>query len=81
MINKINKSKSILLRLTVCIFSYITPAYYILQQNDLVMNDDIIAITLIVISIVASIGMFIERYLFFIESKHTVSLYYGEKSI
>lgn len=81
MINKINKSKSILLRLTVCIFCYITPAYFTLEQNNLVMNNDIIGITLIIVTTFALIGMFIERYLFFIESKHTVSLYYGEKSI
>ena len=45
------------------------------------MNSDIIAITLIMITIIASVGMFIERYLFFIESKHTVSLFYGNKTL
>jgi len=81
MINKINFSKSILLRIAVCIFTYITPSYYLLQRPYFVMNDYIISYTLIIISIIALIGMFIERYLFFIESKHTVSLYYGNKTI
>ena len=45
------------------------------------MNDYIISTTLIMISIIALIGMFIERYLFFIESKHAVSLFYGNKTI
>ena len=81
MINKINASKSILLRIAVCIFTYITPSYYLLQRPYFVMNDYIISYTLIIISIIALIGMFIERYLFFIESKHTVSLYYGNKTI
>ena len=81
MINSINISKSFFLRITFCIFTYITPSYYIFKQDGLVMNNNIILITLIIISIFASIGMFIERYLFFIESKHTVSLYYGERSV
>ena len=81
MINKINKLKSLLLRLTLCVFTYITPSYFILQKNYLVVSQDVIAITLIIVSIIAFIGMFIERYLFFIESKHTVSLFYGNKTI
>jgi len=81
MINKINNLKSFFLRLTFCIFTYITPAYYIFQYPYLIMNDYIISTTLIMISIIALIGMFIERYLFFIESKHAVSLFYGNKTI
>ena len=81
MMNEINISKSILLRIAVCIFTYITPSYYILQKPYFVMSDYIISCSLIIISIIALIGMFIERYLFFIESKHTVSLVYGKKTI
>ena len=80
-INEINKSKLFLLRLTFCTFIYLTPAYYIFNQKSLVMNDDIILITLIIISIIAFIGIFIERHLFFIESKNTVNLHYKNKLI
>ena len=80
-INEINKSKLFLLRLTFCTFSYLVPAYYIFNQKSLVMNDDIILITLIIISIIAFIGIFIERHLFFIESKNTVNLHYKNKLI
>ena len=80
-INEINKSKLFLLRLTCCTFAYLVPAYYIFNQKSLVMNDDIILITLIIISIIAFIGIFIERHLFFIESKNTVNLHYKNKLI
>jgi len=80
-INEINKSKLFLLRLTFCTFIYLAPAYYIFNQKSLVMNDDIILITLIIISIIAFIGIFIEKHLFFIESKNTVNLHYKNKSI
>ena len=80
-INEINKSKLFLLRLTFSTFIYLAPAYYIFNQKSLVMNDDIILITLIIISIIAFIGIFIERHLFFIESKNTVNLDYKNKLI
>jgi DMSO reductase anchor subunit len=80
-INEINKSKLFLLRLTFSTFIYLAPAYYIFNQKSLVMNDDIILITLIIISIIAFIGIFIERHLFFIESKNTVNLHYKNKLI
>ena len=81
MINKINISKSILLRIAFCIFTYITPAYYIFLQPNLIVSNQVVSITLVIITFLASIGMLIERYLFFIESKHTVSLFYGNKTI
>ena len=81
LISEINKSKSFLLRVAVCVFTYLTPAYYIFKQESLVMNDDIILITLIIISIIASIGISIERYIFFIESKNATNIYYKNKSI
>ena len=62
-----NNVKIYLLRLAFCIFTYITPTYYIAQQPSLVMSNHVVSITLVIITIVAIIGMFIERYLFFIE--------------
>ena len=74
--SEINKSKLFLLRLTFCSFTYLVPAYYIFNQKSLVMNDYIILITLIIISIIAFIGIFIEKHLYFIESKNTINLHY-----
>ena len=81
MINNINISNSYILRLLVCIFTYITPTYYMIQKPYLIYDNNVINITLLLISFLAFFGMFIERYLFFIESKHTISLYYGNKKI
>ena len=65
--DNLNNTKVYLLRLAFCILTYITPAYYIAQQPNLVMSNHVISITLVIVIIVAIIGMFIERYLFFIE--------------
>lgn len=81
MINEIKIFKSFFLRVIVCTFAYLTPAYYLFQLPYFIMSDYVISYSLIIISFFAIIGMFIERYLFFIESKHTVSLYYGKKTI
>ena len=81
MVNKINNYRSFYLRLSVCIFTYITPAYYLYQVPNLVINYNVISLTLIIISIISLVGMIAERYLFFIESQHTVSLFYGNKVI
>ena len=58
-----------LLRLAFCIFAYITPVYYIFQENSLVVSHYISAITLAIITIFALIGIFIERLLYLKESK------------
>ena len=69
-INTINRSNAFLLRLAFCIFTYITPTYYILQQPSLVISNYVILVTLIIISILAFVGIIMERYLFFIESNY-----------
>ena len=79
MINTINRSNAFLLQLAFCIFTYITPAYYILQQPSLVISNYVILVTLIIISILAFVGIIIERYLFFIESNHSLK-YFHEKN-
>ena len=66
-LDNLKNTKVYLLRLAFCIFTYITPTYYIAQQPNLVMSNHVVSITLVIITIVAIIGMFIERYLFFIE--------------
>ena len=69
-INFSNKSFSLLLRLGMCIFLYITPSYYIIEKENLIISDYIILITLIIISILILIGILIEQYLFNFEKDH-----------
>ena len=57
-----NKKNLFLFRLLICIFLYITPAYYILQFSKLVINNDVISITLIIISILAFTAVISERF-------------------
>ena len=68
-INTIDKQKSFLLRLMFCILTYITPVYCIIQEPYLVISHYVSTITLTIVTILAIIGMFIERWLFFIESQ------------
>jgi len=65
--DNLNNAKVFLLRLAFCVFTYLTPTYYISQQPSFVMSNHVVSITLVIITIVAIIGMFIEGYLFFIE--------------
>jgi DMSO reductase anchor subunit len=75
----VNKSKLFLLRLAFCIFTYIMPLYYIIQQPKLVMSDHVISITLIIISIFVFIGIAMERYIFFIESSFSNNSFFEKK--
>jgi len=74
-ISSIDKQKSLLLRLTFCIFTYITPVYCIIQEPHLVVSHYVSTITFTIVTVLAIIGLFIERRLFFMESQHTDSLY------
>ena len=67
--NSIDKQKTYLLRLTFCVFTYITPVYCIIQESHLVVSHYVSTITLTIVTILAIIGLFIERWLFFIESQ------------
>ena len=67
--NSIDKQKSFLLRLTFCIFTYITPVYCIIQEPHLVISHYVSTITLTIVTTLAIIGMLIERWLFIIESQ------------
>ena len=80
MINTISNQNSNFLRMVVCILSFITPLYMINQYATLVTDPFILKISMFIMFILALIGMIIERYLFFIQSKHVVGLYYGEKN-
>ncbi len=80
MINTIYKKKGNFLRLVFCILSFVTPLYMINQYSSLVIDPFILKLAMIIVFILALIGMLIERYLFFIQSKHVVGLYYGQKN-
>ena len=80
MINTISNQNSNFLRMVVCILSFITPLYMINQYATLVTDPFILKISMFIMFILALIGMIIERYLFFIQSKHVVGLYYGKKN-
>ena len=79
--NSIDKQKSFLLRLTFCIFTYITPVYCIIQEPHLVVSHYVSTITFTIVTILAIIGMCIERWLFFTESKHSANLIYGNDAV
>ena len=79
MINTIEKQNSNFLRMIFCILTFIIPGYMINQYSSLVVDESILKVSMIIVFIFALTGMIIERYLFFIQSKHVVGLYYGEK--
>ena len=72
-INGVDKQKYFLFRLTFCIFTYITPIYCIIQEPNLIVSHYVSTITFTIVVILAIIGIFIERWLFFIESQQTVN--------
>ena len=74
-INSIDKQKSFLLRLTFCIFTFITPIYCIIQEPYLVVSHYVSTITFTIVTVLAIIGILIEKRLFFMESQHTDRLY------
>ena len=62
-----NYKKISLSKLAICIFIYITPAYYMTQWDNLVISNNLISITLVIIIFIVIIGMFIEKHLTSIE--------------
>ena len=57
------------------------PLYMIIQETSLIIDNFILKLTFFLVLIFALIGMLIERYLFFIQAKHVVGLYYGENKV
>ena len=78
--NSIDKQKSFLLRLTFCIFTYITPVYCIIQEPHLVVSHYISTITFTIVTVLAIIGIFIERTLYSMELQLTSNLYDGNNA-
>ena len=81
MINKIKKEKATFLRLCFGVLTCVLPIYMIIQEPSLIIDSLILKLTFFLVLIFALIGMLIERYLFFIQAKHVVSLYYGENKV
>ena len=67
--NRVDKQKKFLLRSAYCIFTYIIPVYCILQEPSLVINHYVSAITFTIITVLAIIGLIIERWLYITESQ------------
>ena len=71
-INGFDKQNIFLLRLTICVFTYISPVYCIIQEPFLIVNRYISILTFLIVTLLAIIGMFIERWLFVKESQQNI---------
>ena len=71
-INGFDKQNIFLLRLIICVFTYISPVYCIIQEPFLIVNRYISILTFLIVTLLAIIGIFIERWLFVKESKQNV---------
>lgn len=71
-VNEFNKQNIFLQRLTICVFTYISPVYCIIQEPFLIVNRYISILTFLIVTLLAIIGIFIERRLFIKESQQTV---------
>ena len=71
-INGFDKQNIFLLRLTICVFTYISPVYCIIQEPFLIVNRYISIVTFLIVTLLAIIGIFIERRLFIKESQKNV---------
>ena len=71
-VNEFNKQNIFLQRLTICVFTYISPVYCIIQEPFLIVNRYISILTFVIVTLLAIIGIFIERRLFIKESQQIV---------
>ena len=71
-INEFDKQNIFLLRLTICVFTYISPVYCIIQEPFLIVNRYISILTFLIVTLLAIIGIFIERWLFVKESQQNI---------
>ena len=71
-VNGFNKQNIFLQRLTICVFTYISPIYCIIQEPFLIVNRYISILTFLIVTLLAIIGIFIERWLFVKESQQNV---------
>ena len=78
-LKKNNKQKENILKIFFCIFTYILPSYYILVQSQLIVSNNIILFTLIIISIFTLVGILLENYLNILEKKYLNEYFYKSK--
>ena len=71
-INSFDKQNIFLQRLTICVFTYISPVYCIIQEPFLIVNRNISILTFLIVTLLAIIGICIERWLFVKESQQTI---------
>ena len=71
-INGFDKQNIFLLRLTICVFTYISPVYCIIQEPFLIVNRYISILTFLIVTLLAITGIFIERWLFVKESQQNI---------
>ena len=71
-INEFDKQNIFLLRLTICVFTYISPVYCIIQEPFLIVNRYISILTFLIVTLLAIIGIFIEKWLFVKESQQNI---------
>ena len=71
-VNEFNKQNIFLQSLTICVFTYISPVYCIIQEPFLIVNRYISIVTFLIVTLLAIIGIFIERRLFIKESQKNV---------
>ena len=71
-INEFDKQNIFLLRLAICVFAYISPVYCIIQEPFLIVNRYISILTFLIVTLLAIIGILIERWLSVKELEQTV---------
>ena len=71
-INEFNRQNIFLQRLTICVFTYISPVYCIIQEPFLIVNRYISILTFLIVTLLAIIGIFIEKWLFVKESQKNI---------
>jgi len=71
---KKNSEKENFLRLSFVVLTYILPLYMIIQESSLIIDIVVLKLSLLIIFIFAFIGMLIEKYLFYTESKNLENL-------
>ena len=58
-----NYKNLLLLRIAVCIFLYLTPAYYLYQYQNLIISEFIVTSTLIIITFFAFLVIVVEKFM------------------
>ena len=68
-LNSVKIKDTFFLRATICIFIYISPAYCIIQEPFLIVDKKISFVTFIIITLLAVVGMVLEKCSFIEDSK------------